>query len=98
MNTHQVVVNSSGIPARGSSLTSSYRASTGEYVIVTNENLTNCTVIATRGSVNTAVPFNPSTVEFTSGPGVNTSGIEVRQLLFFGGALNNQSFHAAAIC
>ncbi len=38
------------------------------------------------------------TVEITPGPASNTSGIQVRQLLFFGGALINQDFHAAGIC
>jgi hypothetical protein len=33
-----------------------------------------------------------------AGPAPNTRNIQVRKLLFFGGALNNQEFHAAAIC
>lgn len=98
MATHVVVVNSSGLPSRGSSLTSSFNASTGNYVVITNQSIAACTVIATRGSVDTAVPFTPSTVEVTAGPAANTSGIQVRNLLFFGGALNNQAFHAAAVC
>jgi hypothetical protein len=57
-----------------------------------------CTAIATRGSVNTAVPFDPATVEITPGSAPNTTGIQVRQLLFFGGNLASESFHAAMIC
>jgi hypothetical protein len=72
--------------------------STGNYVVVTNQDLSACTMIATRGSVDRSVPFNPATVEITPGPASNTSGIQVRALLFFGGALSNQAFHAAAIC
>jgi hypothetical protein len=55
-------------------------------------------MIGTRGSVDTSVPFSPATVEITPGPAPNTSGIQVRQLLFFGGGLTNQAFHAAGIC
>lgn len=98
VSTHSVVVKSSGLPSRGSSLTSSFNASTGNFVIVTNQSLAACAVIATRGSVNTAVPFTPSTVEVTPGPAPNTTGIQVRTLLGSGGALNNQAFHAAAVC
>jgi hypothetical protein len=98
MSVHVVVVKSTGFAVRGSSLTSSFNASTGNYVVITNQSLAACTVIATRGSVNTAVPFAPATVEATAGPATNTSGIQVRQLLFFGGALTNQAFHAAAVC
>jgi hypothetical protein len=36
------------------------------------------------------VPFDPATVEIT--------GIQARQLLFFGGNLASESFHAAMIC
>ena len=57
-----------------------------------------CTMIGTRGSVNRSVPFSPATIEITPGLGPNTSGIQVRQLLFFGGGLTNQAFHAAGIC
>lgn len=98
ISTHTVVVKASGLPSRGSSLTSSFLASTGNYVLATNVSLSACTVIATRGSVSMAVPFTPSTVEVTSGPAANTTGIQVRTLLFFGGGLDNQAFHAAAIC
>jgi hypothetical protein len=92
------VVRSSGLIARGSGLTSSFKASTGNYVFVTKVVIDACAVIATRGSVNTAVPFNPATVERTSGPAPNTSGIQVRALLFFGGGLGNEAFHTAAVC
>ena len=54
--------------------------------------------MATRGSVNTAVPFSPATVEITPGATNKSFGVQVRQLLFFGGALADQAFHAAVIC
>jgi hypothetical protein len=98
ISTHSVVVLANGIPARGSALTSSFNASTGNYVIATNQSLAGCTVIGTRGSATTAVPFTPATVEVAAGPAANTAGIQVRQLLGFGGAFTNQDFHAAAVC
>jgi hypothetical protein len=55
-------------------------------------------MIGTRGSVNKSVPFSPATVEITPGPAPNTSGIQIRSLLGFGGGLSNQDFHAAGIC
>jgi len=88
----------SGLAKRGSALTSSYNGSTGNYVFVTDLNLTGCTMIGTRGSSNKSVPFTPATVEITPGPANNTGGIQVRDLLFFGGSLINQDFHAAGIC
>jgi hypothetical protein len=54
--------------------------------------------VATRGSVNTAVPFDPATVEVVPGPASNTIGFQVRSLLFFGGNLENESFHTAIVC
>ena len=93
-----LVVMASGLAKRGSTLTSSFNASTGNYVFATNLSLTGCTMIGTRGSSSTAVPFTPATVEITPGPAPNTTGIQIRQLLFFGGALINQDFHAAGIC
>jgi hypothetical protein len=93
-----LVVRSVGLPVRGTGLTSSYRASTGNFILATNIAIGACAVIGTRGSVNTAVPFNPATVEITPGPAPNTTGIQVRNLLFFGGGLLNEAFHAAAVC
>ena len=92
------MVNATGIPARGSALTSSFTSSTGNYTLATSQALSACAAIATRGSVNTSVPFDPATVEITPGPAANTTGIQVRTLLFFGGNLAAESFHAAAIC
>ena len=92
------VVNANGLPSRGSALTSSFSPSTGQYTLATSQVLSACATVATRGSVNTAVPFDPATVEITSGPASNTIGIQVRQLLFFGGNLANEAFHAAMIC
>lgn len=93
-----LVVNATGLAGRGSSLTSAFSSSTGNYILDTNLSLSACTVIGTRGSINTAVPFTPATVEITPGLAPNTTGIQVRDLLFFGGGLINQAFHAAAIC
>ena len=93
-----LVVGAAGFPRRGSALTSSFKSSTGNYVFDNSQNLAPCTIIGTRGSPNTGVPFNPATVEITPGPAPNTSGIQIRQLLFFGGGLSNQDFHAAGIC
>ena len=96
---HTVVVNNTGLPARGSVLTSSFRASTGEYVVVTNVNVSpGCATVATRGSVDVAVPYTPATVELVPGPAANTIGVEVRHLLFFGGDLLDEAFHAAVVC
>lgn len=98
VNTGVAVVNTSGIPSRAGSLTSSFIASTGEYRVVTRRNISNCAAIATRGSVDTAVPFEPATVELVPGPAVNTYGIQVRNLLFFGGNLLSRAFHSAFVC
>jgi hypothetical protein len=92
------VVSATGIPSRGSALTSSFSPSTGHYTIVTSRNQSACATIATRGSANTSVPFDPATVEVATGPAANTTGIQVRSLLFFGGSFASESFHAAMIC
>lgn len=98
VSTKTLVARGTGLAHRGSNLTSSYSTSTGNYLLVTNLNLSGCTVIGTRGSVDTGVPYSPATVEITPGVTPNTSGIQVRSLLFFGGGLSNQDFHAAGIC
>ena len=94
------VVNATGLPSRASKLTSSYNTSTGQYTTVTNTSLARCAEVATRGSVNTSVPFTPATVEIVPGPAgaVNTIGIQLRDLLGLGGSLDDQSFHTAAVC
>lgn len=92
------VVNTSGLPSRGSSLTSTYNASRGHYVMASNANISGCATVATRGSVNTTVPFAPATVETVPGPAPNTIGVQVRDLLFFGGAVNNAAIHVASVC
>ena len=96
--TNIAVVKASGLPSRGSALTSSFNASPGAYTVVARRNISNCATIATRGSVDTAVPFSPATVELVPGPGVNTIDIQVRTLLFFGGNLFNEAFHTAMVC
>jgi hypothetical protein len=94
------VVNANGLPARASTLTSSYNSSTGQYTMITKASLAACAEVATRGSVNTSAPVTPATAEIVPGPvgAVNAIGIQVRDLLFFGGGLDDQSIHAAAVC
>ena len=97
-NAKIAVVAANGLLARGSSHTRSFSPAPGQYTLVTNRPLSACAAIATRGSVDTAVPFDPATVETVPGPASNTVGIQVRQLLFFGGNLANESFHAVLVC
>jgi hypothetical protein len=92
------VLRASGIAQRASIGSSGSRPSTGTYIVSNNLNIGACAALATRGSVNTDVPFSPATVEIIPGAGSNTFGVQVRQLLFFGGALANQAIHAAVIC
>jgi hypothetical protein len=92
------VVNASGLPVRSSLLTSSYQTGTGSYQMITGSSLAGCATVATRGSVDTSVPYTPATVEIVPGNGSNSVGIQVRDLLSAGGNLDNQSFHAAAVC
>jgi hypothetical protein len=98
VDTTRFVVQSDGLPARAGKLASSFRASTGNYVLVEPRDVTSCATVATRGSVDRAVPFTPATVEITPGPAANTAGVQVRSLLNFGGGLLNESFHAATVC
>ncbi len=97
-NTKIAVVNATGLIARGSALTSSFSPATGQYTLVTSRALTACATVATRGSADTAVPFDPATVEIVPGPASNTTGIQVRGLLFFGGSPASESFHSAMVC
>src|SRR4029450_10156172 len=60
-------VKASGIAQRASAGTSSSRPSTGNYIVANNRNIGACATIATRGSVNTGVPFSPATIEITPG-------------------------------
>ena len=92
-------MNSTGLIQRGSALTSSFSAATGHFAVATSVNINpDCATVATRGSVDAAVPYAPATVELAPGPAANTIGIDVRGLLFFGGMLTNESFHAATVC
>jgi hypothetical protein len=98
--THIAVVKDTGLIQRGSPLTSAFNSAVGRYVVVTSAIIhpSSCATVATRGSSDRAVPFSPATIETVSGPAPNTRGIQVRQLLFFGGAFSNQAFHAASVC
>ena len=92
------VVAADGLISRGSPHTRSVSRAPGQYTLITNRPLSACAAVATRGSVDTAVPFDPATVEIVPGPAPNTVGIQIRQLLFFGGNLASESFHAAMVC
>ena len=92
------VVQANGFLNRGSSSTASFRGTTGTYALVTTKDISSCATVATRGSVDTGVPFNPATVEVIPGPAANTIGIEMRSLLFFGGTNFDDAFHAAIVC
>jgi len=96
--TRVLVVGTDGIPVRGDAFTTSFRSALGKYTLVANKALTGCATVATRGSVDDAVPFSPTTLEIVPGPAPNTVGIDERQLLFFGGAPADESFHAAIVC
>ncbi len=89
-----------GGPARRccSRHTRSFSLTSGQYTLVTNRPLSACAAVATRGSIDTAVPFDPATVEIVTGAARDTVGLQVRQLLFFGGNPASESFHAAMIC
>jgi hypothetical protein len=93
------VVGRDGLPARASALTSSFNVSTGNYVIATGAAVRpGCAAVATSGSIDKAVPFEPATVEITPGPAANTVGIQIRSLLFFGNDPANEAFHTAIVC
>jgi hypothetical protein len=97
-NARYAVVRASGGTQRGSFGTTSSRPSTGTYWVANNRSVSSCAAVATRGSVDTAVPFSPATVEIVRGPNSSTIGVQVRQLLSFGGTLANRAFHTAVVC
>lgn len=97
--TKELVVGANGLASRGSALTSSFNSGTGTYDVITNLAIAKaCATVVTRGSTNTAVPYDPATVETVSGPASNTFRVQTRYLLGFGGNLNNEAFHAAIVC
>ena len=96
--TRIAVVAQNGFLDRGSVFTASFKGATGKYALVTNKDLSECATVATRGSVDRAVPFSPATVEVVPGPAPNTVGLDVRNLLFFGGTPLDEAFHAATVC
>jgi hypothetical protein len=96
--TRVAVVQADGIARRSSIFTSSFGGAVGNYSVVTNRDLSACATVATRGSVGRDVPFSPATLEIVPGPAINTVGLQVRQLLFFGGAFANEAFHSATFC
>jgi len=96
--THIAVTRATGVPIRGSAMTSTFRTGLGRYQLVSNEALPPCAVVATRGSINGGVPFNPTTLEIAPGLTTNTMQIQERALSFFGGANFDEAFHVAAVC
>jgi hypothetical protein len=96
--TKVAVVAANGRIARGSRHTWSFTLAPGQYTLVTSRPVSACAAVATRGSIDTAVPFDPATVEIVPGAARHTVGIQVRQLLFFGGNLASESFDAALVC
>lgn len=92
------VVRLSGTRQRGSAGTTTSHTGLGLYNVNFGRSIAACAVIATRGSVNTGVPFTPATVELAPGANANSIQVQVRDLLFFGGNLIDQPFHAAAVC
>ena len=96
--THVAVSKGDGTPVRGSGITSTFRTGLGRYQLVSSEALPPCAVVATRGSVDKAVPFNPTTLEIAPGLAPNTMQIQERALDAFGGANFDDAFHVAAVC
>lgn len=91
------VVRSDGIAVRGSGSTA-LLVSTGRYEVAAGSSISDCATIATRGSIDTAVPFSPTTVEILPGLTPALYGIELRGLLAFGGNLFDEAFHTATVC
>jgi hypothetical protein len=92
------VIRPGGTAAAGSRSVTGVRLSTGNYDITTPRLTGSCAAVATRGSISTAVPFSPATVEIVPGSSPSSVGVQERNLLFFGGALFNESFHVAVVC
>ena len=92
------LVRANGVTLTGSSSLASYKTGTGRFLLVTRTTVSACASVATRGSLDTSVPFNPATVEWVPGPASNTVAVQTRTLLFFGGTFSSQSFHAAIVC
>ncbi|MEP7347024.1 MAG: hypothetical protein ABI877_17265 [Gemmatimonadaceae bacterium] len=94
-----VIVRSNGTPARGAPPGgSTARTAVGSYTVTSPFNISACAKVATRGSENTGAPFNPTTVEMVNGTTINNFSVQVRELLFFGGSLFDETFHTAIIC
>jgi hypothetical protein len=97
-NARFAVVKASGVAQRASLGTTSTRLSIGNYSVASDVNISACAAVATRGSVDAAVPFSPATVDIVPRPNASTIGVQVRTLLSFGGTLVNHAFHSALIC
>lgn len=97
-NTKNAVIKADGMPARGSTLTSTFRPTTGARMMVTDRPITSCATILTRGSIDRSVPYTPATVEVNGTGHPNTASLNIRSLLFFGGSQIDEAIHAAVIC
>ena len=96
--TRIAVVGSNGLSVGQSAGTSAFRSALGKYQIVTNRAINTCATIVTRGSTNTAVPFNPDTVESSAGPATNVATVTVRKILSLGGTAIDDATHVGIIC
>jgi hypothetical protein len=92
------VVAANGRISRGSGHVSSSSQASGQYTLTTSRPLSGCATVATRGSTGNTVPYDPATVQIVPGAARQAVGIQVRGLLFFGGKLASESFHAALVC
>jgi hypothetical protein len=93
------VVKSTGGFARGSPPGGNVQhPSTGHYTINSPFAIGSCAKLLTRGSKDTSVPFNATTVEIGASSTNTSFSAETRELLFFGGAFFDETFHTAVVC
>jgi len=92
------VVRPDGTLNRGSPRVTSSSTATGQYTIDSPYDVSGCAAVATRGSVDKSVPFNPTTVEVSAGATSTSVGVVLRELAFFGGDDFNEAFHVAIVC
>ena len=101
--TQFAVVNADGTIARGSGQIMADNAGAGVYLTAPGEG-GYCATVVSRGSTNTAVPYDAATVDTIPdprfpGPGnIPATLVMTRSLQFFGGAFTNEPFHMAIVC
>jgi Protein kinase domain len=96
-DTRTAVIAANGTLNRGSGLDPTH-LSTGLYELSADAgNLSSCAVVAARGSDDTSVPYEPTTVQVET---VSTSRfvVMVEVLQELGGSLADETFHAAVVC